>query len=168
MLMLGPAHVVAQRPAEELAFCLGYLGLRHADLAEESLHSLPPCVGQFRARWDGPWVIMWKMAVVYGWQSGGGFSIAPPEQALVLVQLGVVRLARPRLGDEDDGDPVRAVCGFMVVNEAAELLLSTLMQTPISFSASRRAAWLCGSPATRSEERRRLTPEGAAVFSNAG
>ncbi|WP_425588696.1 hypothetical protein [Streptomyces sanyensis] len=49
VLVLGPAHVVAQRAAEQLVFGVGHLRIGHRDGAEEPLHRAPPAE-QFAAR----------------------------------------------------------------------------------------------------------------------
>jgi hypothetical protein len=75
VLVFRPAHVVAQRAAEQLPFGIRDLGLGHPYPSEEPLHRTPPDVGQFRARYEGPWVSSWKTATVQGCVSGGGFSM---------------------------------------------------------------------------------------------
>lgn len=64
VLVLRPAQVVAQRSAEQLLFGVGDPRLGHLHRSEEPLHGVPPEVGQFSARYDGPWMSMWKMAAV--------------------------------------------------------------------------------------------------------
>ncbi|MER6408719.1 hypothetical protein ABT269_35705 [Streptomyces viridosporus] len=49
VLVLGPAHVVAQGATEQLVFGVGDLGIGHRDRSEEPLHRAPPA-GQSVAR----------------------------------------------------------------------------------------------------------------------
>ncbi len=53
VLVLGPAHVVAQGPAEQLVLGVGHLRVGHPDRAEEPLHRAAPA-GPFSPRYDGP------------------------------------------------------------------------------------------------------------------